>query len=381
MNVAIYGTMNVSLVTKMVIEKYYNAFLTRANAEAFDVVAFVGEEAEAKETDTDAITITSKQFVKLYKKNMIAGLIIPIMDTFEQLSLVTDLIKMGVSINDIYYAERLEKCSGPKEEWLADFIIPYLEKKYLPYLEFHVADQCNLNCRACEHYSGLVAMECFPVYEKVEQDLKKLKEYIQDIGIIRILGGEPLLNKELEKYILLTREIFPLATIYVVTNGLAIKTQKETLFNAMRTANVGFNISWYPPLEHKKDEISAFLDEKQVSYGFSSLITTFTKKQTLEKKDKNIFYSCYQAHCNNLYDGKVAACFLPFTTKYFNEYFGKELPEDGAIDLYDNNLSTEKLKARLLIPFERCAYCTEPVEIPWGMIGNPSVLGDWVIEE
>ena len=102
MNVAIYGTMNVSLVTKMVIEKYYNALLTRANAEAFDVVAFVGEEAEAKETDTDAITITSKQFVKLYKKNMIAGLIIPIMDTFEQLSLVTDLIKMGVSINDIW---------------------------------------------------------------------------------------------------------------------------------------------------------------------------------------------------------------------------------------------------------------------------------------
>lgn len=65
------------------------------------------------------------------------------------------------------------------------------------------------------------------------------------------------------------------------------------------------------------------------------------------------------------------------TTKYFNRYFGKDLTEDGAIDLYEDGLTTEQLKMRLLTPFERCRYCTPPVNVKWEQVKYPSRLSDW----
>ena len=381
MDIAVWGVGQRSIITKDLIEHPYNNVVARIGGEKINVIAFVDREDKCAETPTDAVTLSITQFTKLYKRGKMAGIVIPIEGRFDYMTLVFDLLAVGIRIEDIYYAERLELCQGPREEWLPDFLQNYLDKPFLPYLEFHVADQCNLNCRACEHYSGLVKGEVFPDYKKFEADIQKLKEYIADIGIIRILGGEPLLNPELEKYIGLARTLYPMASIYLVTNGLALQVQKDSLFDTLRENDVDIQISWYPPLKNRREQIEQFLQEKRVQYGFTSLITKFTKKQTMTAGDKNHFYKCYQAHCNNLYDGKIAACFLPFTTKYFNEYFRKDIPQDGAIDLYEEGMCTQLLKGRLLLPFERCAYCTNPVEIPWGMIGKKSELDDWIIAE
>ncbi len=77
-------------------------------------------------------------------------------------------------------------------------------------------------------------------------------------------------------------------------------------------------------------------EKKHVKFGISPLNKEFTIKQTVSPHNdkREIFLQCIQAHCHNLYEGKIAACFLPFTTKYFNAYYNKNLPEDGALDLY-----------------------------------------------
>ena len=54
------------------------------------------------------------------------------------------------------------------------------------------------------------------------------------------------------------------------------------------------------------------------------------------------------------------------------------MPQDGAIDLYNPNLTTEILKYKLTQPFERCCYCMEPVNVDWTTIKKPSELSDWV---
>ena len=158
---------------------------------------------------------------------------------------------------------------------------------------------------------------------------------------------------------------------------------KDSFFEALREFDIELNISFYPPLEARKEDLLALLRKKEVRYVVTPLIREFTKKQTLHRHEngREVFLQCFQSHCNNLYDGKVAACFLPFTTKYFNRYFDKTLPEDGAVDLYEENMTTEKIKQMLATPLERCSYCTAPVPVEWGVIHHPSVLSDWVIEE
>ena len=145
------------------------------------------------------------------------------------------------------------------------------------------------------------------------------------------------------------------------------------------------NISFYPPLEKKMPEIRDFLDKKGVKYSVSETAEKFTMKQTLDRqKDASYFYRCLQSRCNNFYDGKLAACFLPFTTKYFNESFAGQLkqplPEDGYIDIMRDDVTVEELKRTLLTPFERCMYCTDAKEVDWEIIGKEKKISDWVQE-
>lgn len=281
---------------------------------------------------------------------------------------------IGVAVEDIFIAARLNN-----EVTVFNLLESYFSAKYLPYLEFHVADHCNLNCKYCEHYSGLVKEQKFTVFEKFAQDFLQLKKFIEDIGVIRILGGEPLLNPEINEYVKLTRRLYPFSKIYLVTNAILLPKMSDDFFETLRKNNAAVWISFYPPLQSKMPQIQKLLTEKKVAFGISQLAKEFTIKQTLNRHDKaqEIFLQCFQACCHNLYEGKIAACFLPFTTKYFNAYFNKNLPEDGALDLYKENLTTEKLKKFLLTPFERCRYCTRPVAVKWETVKYPSQITDW----
>lgn len=168
----------------------------------------------------------------------------------------------------------------------------------------------------------------------------------------------------------------------VVTNGLLLFSMPDTFFETLNQCNAGLSISYYPPLENRIDDLIKLLDDKKVTYEISDMVEKFRKVQTLvpndDEKTLHRFTYCFQKGCVNLYDGKLAACFLPFTTKYFNEYFDQNLPENEALDLYEEDMTIEKIKHALSTPFERCRYCDDAVEVDWHMIHKPSVLEDWI---
>ena len=65
----------------------------------------------------------------------------------------------------------------------------------------------------------------------------------------------------------------------------------------------------------------------------------------------------------------------------FNRYFEYEYftTKQDVIDLYDGNLTTEKLLLRLRTPMESCKYCHLPIYEKWERIGKKSVLSDWIV--
>ena len=323
----------------------------------------------------DKAALNFEQFAALYRKKVIEKIIFPREVYVWQKHILTILRILGTYIKDIWIAQRLSN-----ELSLPNFLELYLDAKYLPYLEFIINDHCNLNCAACDSYCGLVKKPYFANLKKITRDFERLHEFIDDIGKIRIMGGEPLLNPEVSEYVKLCRRLYPHAIICVVTNALLLQRMPEEFFETLRECTARIDISFYPPLESKMPVIKQMLAEKGVPLVVSPMIKNFMCMQTLKSHDypREIFLQCLQANCHNLYEGKIAACFLPFTTKYFNAYYGKDLPEDGALDLYDETLTTEKLKAHLLTPFERCRYCTPPVKVDWRTIKNPSPITDWV---
>lgn len=384
-SITLYGTEDFNTIAKSFIEGPYNSYLQSIdpNSYKFKVKNFMVEHPSLSIYKGTPV-ISFETFIQLYKEQKVAALVIPTPAYLGQSFLITSLIQAGVDIQDIYCIEReplKQPPNSPKK--IAHFLTPYLDCPYLPYLEYHIVDHCNLNCKACEHYSPLVKEKKFTDYSQLKKDLLQLHSFISDIGIIRIMGGEPLLHKELKKFILLTRELYPNAILYVVTNALFVKQMDDELFYLMKLANCHFSISWYPPLKDQIETIKEFLEQKGVSYWISPLMKKFTMKQNLTGTSSQTeqFFHCLQAHCHNLYEGKIAACFLPFMTPYFNQTFQTEIPCDGALDLYQSNLTLSQIKQTLLTPMQRCKYCTSPpTAVAWKQANILSpCLEDWIL--
>lgn len=62
--------------------------------------------------------------------------------------------------------------------------------QYLDYLETHIINKCNLNCKGCSHFSNIVDDEDAPVDITVfEKDFARLSELFDHIFTIRLMGG------------------------------------------------------------------------------------------------------------------------------------------------------------------------------------------------
>ena len=378
MNVAILGANEVSQAVAKIIEDAYNPWLEKNffGTTPINVAAYTLGGGITHFSIGDKAVLSLEQFVALYHKKVIQKIIFPREIFFEtQKWTLTELRKAGIDMSAVVMAARLSE-----NIFIPKFLELYPSVRYLPHIEFRIAEQCNLNCKMCTEYCALVREPKFYPLEKFTRDFERLHEFIDDFGVIRILGGEPLLNPEVGEFVKVCRRLYPVTPLHVVTNAILLPKMPEEFFDTVRECNAVIWISFYPPMESKMPAIRKMLTEKQVNHFIGNKIETFFWRQTLKRNNnpERAFKYCGFSNCHNLCDGKIAACFLPFVTKYFNAYYGKNLPEDGALDLYDPNLTTEKLKAHLLKPIERCNYCTEEIHRKWETVSHPSPISDWV---
>lgn len=258
---------------------------------------------------------------------------------------------------------------------------------YLDYLEFHVNDHCNLNCKGCSHFCPLVREEIFADLEQVKKDFNRLKQLITHIKMIRIMGGEPLLCKNLDEYIETVRINYPLADIRIVTNATLIKNLPEKIWESFYSNKVKVDISFYPPLIRSADEILSIIEKHGIEIGNVGKVSSFEK--ILHNEQNVNFKNISTCICNNLHDGHIASCQLAFYGKYFNKYFNKNIPfETGMINIHDNALNGKTLVAMLDRPFEACKYCNQatfginPTVIKWESCNSVDGCreSDWVTE-
>ncbi len=227
----------------------------------------------------------------------------------------------------------------------------------LPYLEFHVADHCNMNCKGCVHFSPLVKDEVFPSYSDVEKGLRQLHNLVPYIDTIRIMGGEPFLNPDLGKYLDLTRQVYPFSTISVVTNGLLLMSIRDELVASFIRNNISINVSFYPPLMPNMQKIMQTISEKGIKISRSEPIREFA--YALDEQGGHALHAkCINCTCPNLYKGALYVCPIIAYLRYFNEAFHENLDDqDGRIDIYDPHLTFPQLVKELHKVRKLCDRC------------------------
>lgn len=240
------------------------------------------------------------------------------------------------------------------------------------WLEVNLADHCNLNCRCCDHFSP-IAEETFLDYEQYVKDIKRLAELTDNhIGIMKLQGGEPLLNERVIDFVKITRQVFPKTRIFFFTDGILLKKWENhpagNLWLVFKECDVEIQLTMYPINLN-------FTAIKETAARYGVKIDCFTEvgdrnsvfqKQSVKhpfnlkgNQDAYEFISCYQFNeAITMRNGRIYTCpVIPYIC-HFNKKFHQKVkaaPEDY-IDIYKASSYDEIAEfVTRRVPF--CGYC------------------------
>ena len=238
---------------------------------------------------------------------------------------------------------------------------------WLPHIEFSLAYHCNLNCACCCHCSPIAPVSFMPL-DIFEKDLDRIQKITQGkVRHIILLGGEPLLNKNVEEYLKLTRKYFNNSVIILLTNGLLLNDMPDSFWRTCCSSNTIIHHAFYPLYEKYPDLAPSY--EKSTKYNvkiksagkprykFYQMLLSNKNTNDVEKRykscinkikcaviDNGIFYPCHVIFSANT-----------FLNKKFKE-FALPVTEKDYVDIYKIK-SLEKILEFLKKPKDFCKYC------------------------
>ena len=238
-------------------------------------------------------------------------------------------------------------------------------RPYLDFIEFHLAEHCNLGCYSCVQFSQIAEEEYYDI-EEFERDVKRLFELTNGlIGRIHLMGGEPLLNKNCKDYFFIVRKYFKFNTVLLVTNGILLPKQEKSFWESCRENNITISPTKYP-LEIDWDKIQKICNEYNIKLNFydgSGERNKVSNKNVLKLEgDLDPFHNfirCWLSNkCVALYKGKICNCSLVPYIKHFNKAFNQnlEVTEMDTIDIYKAKTYEEILEF-IAKPIPFCRYC------------------------
>lgn len=253
--------------------------------------------------------------------------------------------------------------------------------------EVALAEHCNLNCVGCSHFSPL-APPGFPDLEEFARDFKRLAGlFVERTQQIRLLGGEPLLNPDINKFLLVARECFPLTEIMIITNGLLLPQMDETFWEVCRENHIVISPTYYP-VNFDYDAAAELAKAHDVEYRYfavKGIKENFWKcvmdSQGLQDCGWN-YCRCTAANsCIYLQHGRLYTCPTAPTAHYLNEAFGTQFHESphDSIDIYQAK-SAEEILEFLAKPIPFCRYCRQDIiihDIPYGQ--SKRELSEWTL--
>lgn len=249
----------------------------------------------------------------------------------------------------------------------------------IPHIETHAVDYCNLNCKACIHFSPLYNKNDFEA-EVIYSDIQELYLFSKGVLSLYIMGGEPLLRPDLSTVISEARKMFPNTDIQVLTNGLLISESLVELWKSMRDNNITLTISEYKPMLRKRKRIKEILENNEVAYIYRMYDTKKKFVKTIsESRNPSFEKTCICMGCVNLYKGKVSRCPAVMYIDRLNEVFSTSFPVEGVYEL-SSFKSVKEFNNVMQQDIPLCEYCVK-YEIEWDQCEWPREKADFMVVE
>lgn len=232
-------------------------------------------------------------------------------------------------------------------------------------VQYVVSERCSLKCRDCSHL-----MQYYRHPEDIDVELYKpafdlFLEQADYIAELRILGGEPFMNRDMHKVIEWYHDNSKIRSISVYTNGTIVPGNH--ILHALQRDKVKVHISDYKVNEEKIEKLVKVFDEYHIHYFVRSYDSwqdaggVELRDYTQEKK-KEIFSVCFERNGYAFLKGKLYRC--PREAHAMNLKAMPDVKEDY-VDLLHWIGTREELRQQLRslqekLFLEGCNYCAGP---------------------
>jgi hypothetical protein len=177
-----------------------------------------------------------------------------------------------------------------------------------------LTEKCSLKCKDCanlmQYYDNPINIDG----DELHQDLEDLCAVADEINEIRIIGGEPLMNKNFHEISLKAASFDNVNKVVIYTNGTICPPEEKIA--ALKHSKVFVFITTYGSLSRNEKKLSDLLSKhgvqfnNQPAYGWTECggIKVWDRNFELNKK---IFKECCAKHFTTMTDGKLFRC--PFS--------------------------------------------------------------------
>lgn len=281
-------------------------------------------------------------------------------------NLIPDIL---IQLNGLYGFKPAKFCNIEILKWLLYYkeVLEYhiLKKIYIPQIEFTLTTRCTLKCKNCTNYIPTLntSEQKLLSINDFKNQLDNLCESVHKIRNLLLIGGEPLIVKNLNEYLEYAAANKKVDNVWIVTNGTMLLTPELIKSIKKYSKKVMIWISNYsknPELDHilKQKELFEQINNANISYYFDEHLTWWPTSPYPTKKfrnnDFNYFLSCNNP-CVAVFCGKIFIC------PRAGVFAIKKLYKQKKNETFDLNY---KISKRDLIDFyskdyfEACDYCS-----------------------
>ena len=299
-------------------------------------------------------------------------------------------------------------------------------KTRLKYAEVNITNVCNYSCSHCQSLNNF-AFKGHQRWSEYENEYRSLSHQL-DIDQIQIIGGEPTLNPDFEKWVLGISELWPNSKLQISTNGSQLtKLTKEiyqillrhkgtlwitchdiqlydgfldfskTFLNNLVSDTLADNFSNYDlkseyeksktdPTVKLKTVSRTLIDENGVevildwSQSFvPSVIDLLDDQQLTMKYNSDPVQAhdiCYFKTCHQINKGRVYKCPLVSVLPDFLDQFNVRMSNDDRalahaykpLTADDKNVST--FVDTITEPIQQCKFCPSNYENKHNFVGT-----------
>jgi organic radical activating enzyme len=281
-----------------------------------------------------------------------------------------DVKKYQYGVSQSYLSSRLSVCKKSHEFYFDS------DKIYMRSLDLMITTKCSLKCKHCSNLMQYYVDPKHTEHKEILSALDVLGENVDYIAEYRVIGGEPLMNKDWADIVNEICKKNAEAKIFIYTN--ATISPKDEQLESFQGKNVNFIITDYNELSRNIDTIIEKLKKFDISFNrepahdwvdCSSLKHHKRSASQLEE----VFRQCCVKYIYTLLHGKIYRC--PFIANAANL---NAIPDNKAnyVDLFSNPNGVRKQMSRLVKEakfFPGCDFCDGRPYDPSSSLGYDGV--------